>query len=106
MFLLGNDKLPKVGIYSFLVRARMGTNNTWKFLNPPFIVSLLNDLFGIQTRSGCLCAGMYGQKLLGINMTLSREFKAALFDGNELLRVGFTRFNLSYLIDEEELEYI
>jgi selenocysteine lyase/cysteine desulfurase len=59
LFLLGNNNdLPKVGIYSFLIRARV--NGGWKFLNPPFVVSLLNDLFGLQTRSGCLCAGMYG----------------------------------------------
>lgn len=58
IFLLGNNNKPKVGIYSFLIRAKVG--NGWKFLNPPFVVSLLNDLFGLQLRSGCLCAGMYG----------------------------------------------
>lgn len=58
------------------------------------MVSLLNDLFGVQSRSGCLCAGMYGQKILGIDLRLSREFKEALFDGNEVLRVGFVRLNV------------
>lgn len=105
LFLLSNNNgLPKVGIFSFLIKVKVGSG--WKFLNPPFVVSLLNDLFGLQTRSGCLCAGMYGQKLLGINLALSREFKEALFDGNEVLRVGFIRLNLNYFIDEAELEYI
>jgi selenocysteine lyase/cysteine desulfurase len=65
IILSGNNRKPKVGIYSFLVRAWVGQG--WKFLSPPFVVTLLNDLFGIQSRSGCLCAGMYGQKLLGID---------------------------------------
>lgn len=39
-------------------------------------------------------------------MTLSREFKDALFDGNEVLRVGFTRINLNYFLDEQEIDYI
>jgi len=43
---------------------------------------------------------MYGQKILGIDLKLSREFKEALFDGNEILRVGFVRINLNYFINE------
>jgi hypothetical protein len=106
IFLLGNNNLSKVGIYSFLIKAPVGTGGAWKFLNPPFVVSLLNDLFGVQSRSGCLCAGMYGQKVLGIGLKLSREFKAGLFDGNEVLRVGFVRVNLNYFLEESELDYI
>jgi selenocysteine lyase/cysteine desulfurase len=30
-----------------------------KYLHYNFICSLLNDLFGIQVRSGCACAGPY-----------------------------------------------
>ena len=106
LFLLGNNKKAKVGIYSFLIRARVGPGQGWKFLNPPFVVSLLNDLFGVQSRSGCLCAGMYGQKVLGIDLKLSREFKEALFDGNEVLRVGFTRINLNYFLNDKDVDYI
>jgi len=42
IFLLGNNSKPKVNIYSFLVKTKFG-----KFLNPNFVVSILNDLFGI-----------------------------------------------------------
>lgn len=37
---------------------------------------------------------------------MSREFKEALFDGNEILRVGFVRFNLNYFLEDTELDYI
>jgi selenocysteine lyase/cysteine desulfurase len=59
ILLIGNNTLPKVSIYSFLIRAHVGAQGV-KFLNPEFVVSLLNDLFGIQSRSGCLCASMFG----------------------------------------------
>lgn len=58
ILLIGNNTLAKVSIYSFLIRAHVGQGV--KFLNPAFVVSLLNDLFGIQSRSGCLCASMFG----------------------------------------------
>lgn len=63
LVLLGNNNLPKVNIFSFLIRSRYG-----KLLHPNFVTSLLNDLFGIQTRAGCSCASMFGQKLLGIEL--------------------------------------
>lgn len=47
VLLLGNNELDKVPIYSFEIR-HMG-----KFLHFHFVGKLLNDLFGIQTRTGC-----------------------------------------------------
>ena len=38
---------------------------------------LLNDLFGIQARGGCSCAGPYGHRLLGIDLDTSHEFERA-----------------------------
>ncbi|KAI9218757.1 pyridoxal phosphate-dependent transferase [Blastocladiella britannica] len=35
-----------------------------KMLHHNFVSTLLNDLFGVQTRGGCMCAGPYGQELL------------------------------------------
>ena len=49
---------------------------------------------------------MYGQLLLGIDIKLSREIKEALFDGNEVLRMGFTRVNINYFLKEEVVDYI
>lgn len=42
-----------------------------KPLNGRFVAKLLNDLFGIQARGGCACAGPYGHYLLGVDNTLS-----------------------------------
>ena len=35
------------------------------YLHHNYVVALLNDLFGIQSRGGCSCAGPYGHRLLG-----------------------------------------
>ena len=55
LFLLGNNALPKVAIYTFIIKSKMG-----KILHPNFVCSLLNDLFGIQSRAGCQCSAIYG----------------------------------------------
>jgi hypothetical protein len=37
-------------------------------------VPRLNDLFGIQARGGCACAGPYGQRLLGLDAATAKAF--------------------------------
>lgn len=101
LYLLGNNNLPKVPIFTFIIKTRFG-----KILHPFFVTSLLNDLFGIQTRSGCSCASMYGQKILGIDLSLSRRYKEALYEGHELLRMGYTRLNFNYFQTEADIDYV
>mmetsp|Transcript_40030 Transcript_40030/g.29529 ORF Transcript_40030/g.29529 Transcript_40030/m.29529 type:complete len:149 (+) Transcript_40030:1278-1724(+) len=96
----GNNHKPKVSIYTFLIK---GPHN--RILHPNLVASLLNDLFGIQTRAGCQCASVYGQVLLGIDYTHSLELKESLYQGNEVLRVGYTRINFQYLLTDEEVHY-
>ena len=47
-----------------------------RYLHHNFVVSLLNDLFGIQSRGGCSCAGPYGHRLLGIDLERSPRVRA------------------------------
>ena len=35
-------------------------------LHPHFVIQLLNDVYGIQGRSGCSCTGPYGHRLFGM----------------------------------------
>lgn len=37
---------------------------------------------------------------------MSRKYKDALFEGHELMRMGFTRFNLPYFMRDDEIEYL
>jgi selenocysteine lyase/cysteine desulfurase len=71
-----------------------------------FVVSLLNDLFGIQARGGCSCAGPYAHSLLGMDMVYSKRVQAAVTSGAGLMRPGWVRLNFNYFIDADELEYL
>ncbi len=46
-----------------------------RILHPKFVTKLLNDLFGIQSRAGCSCAGPYGHILLGIDRPTSDRLR-------------------------------
>lgn len=48
------------------------------FLHHTFVAALLNDLFGIQCRAGCVCAGPYAMDLLGIDEPLAKLYEDAL----------------------------
>jgi len=98
----GTDS-PRIPILSFLVR------HGNRFLHYQFVASLLNDVFGIQSRGGCMCAGPFAQKLLGIPEDIVAAIDHELVHDSkhsEYLRPGFTRLSLAYFIDEKELNYI
>lgn len=48
---------------------------------------------------------MYGQQILGLDLKTTRELKEALFDGNEILRIGFTRVNINFFWHDEDIDY-
>jgi len=98
--ILGSLTEDRLSIVSFQVRAGA------KLLHYGFVVALLNDLFGIQARGGCSCAGPYGHDLLGIDDNSSRHFEAAVDAGQTLHRPGWTRLNFNYFIDQRSARYI
>jgi len=71
-----------------------------------FIVALLNDVFGIQVRGGCSCAGPYGHSLLGLSRDDSIAIEAANLKGDMVLRPGWVRLNLNYFLDQETVAYL
>lgn len=55
LVLLGNQTVQKLPIFSF----KIYHPQTGRFLHHNFVSTLLNDVFGIQARGGCACAGPY-----------------------------------------------
>ena len=55
--ILGNKEARRLPIFSMLIRHE----DSGKFLHHNFVSVLLNDLYGIQARGGCACAGPYAQ---------------------------------------------
>jgi len=99
---LGNPNAKRLSIVSFLIR-RPGN----RYLHHNLVVALLNDLFGIQARGGCSCAGPYGHRLFEIDEHGSAHFfKAAVNEGYQGIKPGWTRVTFNYFITEATANYI
>uniref|UniRef100_A0A1I7ZGR2 Aminotransferase n=1 Tax=Steinernema glaseri TaxID=37863 RepID=A0A1I7ZGR2_9BILA len=117
--LLGSRRTSRrLPVISFLIRdAPSGL-----FYHHNLVGILLNDLFGIQSRSGCACAGPYAQHLLGIDAELTKRYLAVLledprldrvhlrrqgeYSAYEFFRPGFTRVSVPYFVDDRQLVFV
>ncbi len=91
----------KVNIVSFNIKHKN------RIIHPKLVTKLLNDLFGIQTRAGCSCAGPYGHLLLNIDREKSNQY-ICMIDDNRYggLKPGWVRLNLHYSFSLMEVNYI
>ena len=99
--ILGNRDVDRLSIVSFTIRATEGG-----YLHHNAVVAILNDLFGIQSRGGCSCAGPYGHRLLGIDIEQSHAFESQIRIGCEGIKPGWVRVNFNYFIEDEVADYI
>jgi hypothetical protein len=100
--ILGNpDPGSRVGIISFNIKDASG-----KYLHHKLLTVLLNDLFGIQSRAGCSCAGPYGHRLLEIDEATSEKYRSAVKQGHCGLKPGWCRVGLHWVMDDAEANYV
>ena len=99
--LLGNLDADRLSIVSFILRSPSG-----RYLHHNYVVALLNDLFGIQSRGGCSCAGPYGHRLLGIDLERSHEFEREITGGCEGIKPGWVRINFNYFVSDAVVDYL
>lgn len=108
-----NMKSPHLPIFSFLIKCGN------RLLHFNYVCAILNDVFGIQSRGGCQCAGPYSQRLLGLATVTengevpnvqNQAIEHALLhfkERAELLRPGYTRLSLPFKgLRSEEVEYV
>ncbi|XGW14124.1 hypothetical protein V3C99_000434, partial [Haemonchus contortus] len=117
--LLGAPRVNhRLAVFSFLVKDQ----HFGLFFHHNYISALLNDLFGIQSRAGCMCAGPYAQYLMGIDEELALQYLDALreadgldrthlrrvgeYSSNEMLRPGFTRVSIPYFWTDDQVDYL
>jgi selenocysteine lyase/cysteine desulfurase len=100
--ILGNpDPDRRIAIVSFNVGIGAGV-----YLHPKFVTALLNDLFGIQSRAGCSCAGPYGHRLLQIAPDRSNRYREVVHEGHCGMKPGWCRLGFHYTMDDAEADYI
>lgn len=77
-----------------------------RFLHWGFAAAVLADLFGIQARGGCLCAGPYALRLLNLGDAEAAALEERLLDREELLRPGFVRLSIPYHVPSHVVRFI
>jgi selenocysteine lyase/cysteine desulfurase len=99
---LGNSDAHRLSIVSFVVQCP----DSGYYLHHNLVVALLNDVFGIQARGGCSCAGPYGHRLLGIDLPQSEKFACQIMAGLEGIKPGWARINFNYFISETVFQFL
>ena len=106
---LGVGNSPALPIFAFNIIApndSHGSGEHSKVLHYGFVAALLNDLFGLQVRGGCSCAGPYGHHLLKLGCAESQQLSDWVHQGWGCMRPGWVRFNLHWLMTDAEVDYV
>eukprot|EP01012_Entosiphon_sulcatum_P015980 TRINITY_DN20954_c0_g1_i2.p1 TRINITY_DN20954_c0_g1~~TRINITY_DN20954_c0_g1_i2.p1 ORF type:complete len:577 (+),score=99.26 TRINITY_DN20954_c0_g1_i2:177-1907(+) len=114
LVVIGPVSVPRIAIISFCVLCpeldsflgRSPNTNKTKYLHHNYVVALLNDLFGIQARGGCSCAGPYGLRLLRIGPTAQSKLMEETHKHRPGVKPGWARLNLPFFASDEEFKYI
>ncbi|KAL8616794.1 hypothetical protein ACOMHN_017831 [Nucella lapillus] len=118
LVILGSTEVERLPIFSFVIHDPA----SGLFLHHNYVSALLNDLFGIQARGGCACAGPYAMDLLGLTEEKAAVLEELLaedsrldrvhlrrymeYSHREILRPGFTRLNLPYFLSQDQLDFV
>ena len=98
--ILGNTTTERLPIVS------LGLRHPPRLLHCNFVVALLSDLFGIQARSGCFCAGPYLHRLYRVDADWSARMSAECERGQLGAKLGFVRLGFNYFISEAVFQYV
>jgi selenocysteine lyase/cysteine desulfurase len=75
-------------------------------LHHDLVSALLDQLFGIQNRAGCSCAGPYGHRLLGIDRDRSERYRRLIHAGLLGVKPGWVRVSLPYYFTEGDADFV
>lgn len=103
----GFDKIPKLKILGNNIRDRLGVISFYlEDIHYNLVVKLLNDLYGIQVRGGCACAGTYGHYLLNVSHEKSNEITAKISSGDLSEKPGWIRLSIHPTMTNQEIDEI
>ncbi|MEZ5921352.1 MAG: aminotransferase class V-fold PLP-dependent enzyme [Parvularculaceae bacterium] len=99
--ILGNCEARRLPVFS--VRVRDGKGG---YVHHLLFTRMLSDYYGVQARGGCVCAGPYGHRLLGIDDAESQRLLKLIEAGYEDEKPGWVRVNFSWLMTDEDAEFL
>ncbi len=94
--ILADNIQDRLGIFSFYIHN----------LHFNLMVKLLNDMYGIQVRGGCSCAGTYGHYLLHVDPQRSKEMTDKIDHGDLSAKLGWVRLSVHPTMTDAEIELI
>jgi selenocysteine lyase/cysteine desulfurase len=98
--ILGNPELDRLAIITFGLRHPAG------LLHGNFVIAVLSDLFGIQARSGCFCAGPYIHRMYPIDDPWSDAMHEEVVRGHMGAKLAFARISFGYFASEAVFRYV
>lgn len=102
----GLDSISGVNILANNIRDRLGVISFYVYeIHYNLLVKLMNDLYGIQVRGGCACAGTYGHFLLEVSHELSDEITDKINSGDLSMKPGWVRWSLHPTMTDREVLY-
>jgi selenocysteine lyase/cysteine desulfurase len=91
--ILAENIKERLGVISFYVEG----------IHHNLLTRLLNDLYGIQVRGGCSCAGTYGHFLLNVDYDQSHSITEHIDKGDFSLKPGWVRLSFHPTMTNGEL---
>ena len=96
VYILAENIQDRIAAFSFYI----------KDLHYNLGVRLLNDLYGIQVRGGCSCAGTYGHYLFDIPIETSHSICELIDAGDNSQKPGWIRLSVHPCMNSEDLDFI
>lgn len=93
------DKRANVITFNILFRGQ-------EILQHNLISLILADVFGIQLRSGCFCAGPFGMRLLNLDKNTVTAIEEEVSVGILRAKPGYMRLDLTFYLELYEIEFI
>src|SRR5262249_34868394 len=97
---LGSSEPERLAVISLGIRHAPG------HLHAGFVVAVLSDLFGIQARGGCFCAGPYIHRAFPIDDVWSHRMYAEAARGHLGAKLALTRLSFPYYTSEAAFDYV
>ena len=112
---VGPTNFDRVGVLSFMIKygndmSAVESSNLSRrgglYLHHEFVGSVLADLFGIQMRTGCMCAAPYAEHLLGVSAAVVNEMEQCASEGFLVARPGLCRLSVVPYTSWDDVEVI
>ena len=101
------SKIEGINVLAENQKDRLGAISFYhKKIHYNLIVKLLSDMYGVQVRGGCACAGTYGHYMLNVSHEESKRITKNIDAGDLSEKPGWVRLSIHPIMTDNEVNYI